>query len=134
MKTLLLLLGVLSILAATTFQERMNNKILEGSPQFQKDVTDCFDGSAKACLDAGKYYSAEGYKENKDPKEVSANVAAFYKRACDLGRAEGCTAYAMIFAADTQKDPKKDAQYYFQKGCDGGHTPGCTLLKMLKER
>ena len=121
------------VLHADTFQERMQTKLSEGTPAFKSDVIDCFDGNAKACLKAGKYYSAEGYKEKCDPKQVGADVATFYKRACDLGNAEGCTAYAMIYTADTKKDPEKDARYYFQKGCDGGDLSACTMLKMMPE-
>jgi len=132
-KTILLLLSFIAALHSDTFQERMQAKLSEGTPSFKADVIDCFDGNAKACLNAGNYYSAEGYKEHCDPKRVGADVATFYKRACDLGNAEGCTAYAMIYSADTQKDAEKDARYYFQKGCDGGDLSACTMLKMMPE-
>ena len=102
---------------------------------YAKKLLDCNDGSAQACLEAGKIYSAEGYKE-KDYNQTkgAAKVTALYKRSCELGLAEGCTAYAMIYTADTHKDPNKDARYYFQKGCDGGDLSACTMLKMMPER
>jgi len=134
MKTLLLLLGVLSILAAATFQERMSSKALEGSPEFQKDVTDCFDGSAEACYRAGQYYSNQPHTApDSQPEQAASDVANFYKKSCELGYAKGCTAYAMIYSADKEKDPQKTARDYFNQGCEGGDRPACTMLKMMPE-
>jgi len=102
---------------------------------FNETIIDCNDGNAKACLEAGKTYSAEGYKEKDyDEKEAASQVASLYKRACYLGSAEGCTAYAMSYAANRDEDPKKDARYFFKKGCDGGDDIGCTMLKMMPDQ
>ena len=116
---LILSFGLFSILNANTFKEKM---------------MDCNDGYAKACLDSGKIYSADAYKEKDYDKEKAASkVASLYKRSCELGYAEGCTAYAMNYAADKEKNPDKDTRYYFKKGCDGGDETGCTMLKMMPE-
>ena len=101
---------------------------------FEEKRIDCDDGHAKACLEAGKIYSAQAYKaENHNKEKAASEVASLYKRSCNLGQAEGCTAYAMSYPADKEKDPDKDAKYYFKKGCDGGDKTGCTMLKMMPE-
>ena len=134
MKTFLLLLGLLSILAAATFQERMSSKALEGSPEFQKDVLDCFDGSAEACYRAGQYYSNQPHTApDSQPEQAASDVANLYKKSCELGYAQGCTAYAMIYSADQEKDAQKPTRYYFNKGCEGGDFTACTMLKMMPE-
>ena len=93
---------------------------------------DCDAGSAEACYQAGELYSSQAYKEKDyNSKKAAHDVATLYKKSCELGYAKGCTAYAMSYAADTQKDPNKDAQYYFKKGCDAGDQTGCTMLKMM---
>ena len=112
-------LGVSAILNANTFETK---------------VIDCTEGHAKACLDAGKIYSAQAYKEkNYDRGKAASKVASLYKKSCNFGYAEGCTAYAMIYTADKEKNPHKDARYYFQKACDGGDDMACTMLKMMPE-
>ncbi len=99
---------------------------------FEEHRIDCDAGNAKACYDAGKIHSAQAYKEQDyDSGKAAREVALYYKRSCELGHAEGCTAYAMSYAADRKKDPSRDARYYFQKGCDGGDDRGCTMLKMM---
>jgi len=135
MKILMALLGLCVALSADTFQEKMQSKLSEGTPKFQKDLMDCLDNNAQACFLAGDYYSKEHHKENKQQKEIAANdVAALYKRSCELGYAKGCTAYAMIYEADSQKDPKKSAKYYFNKACEGGDFSACTMLKMMPSK
>jgi TPR repeat protein len=109
-----ILMGIVSALYAETFEE---------------NVRGCDDGNAKACYDAGNTYSAEAYKEKDYQSAVAASkVASFYKKSCNLGYAEGCTAYGMSYAADKNKDPQENAGYYFQQGCDGGDVTGCNLL------
>ncbi|MCK5685423.1 sel1 repeat family protein [bacterium] len=99
---------------------------------FDEKMIDCVEGNAKACLNAGKIYSAQAHKEKDyDREKAASKVASLYKKSCNSGYAEGCTAYAMSYAADQEKNPHKDARYYFQKACDGGDTTGCTLLKMM---
>ncbi len=98
----------------------------------EENARACGKGNAKACYNVGKIYSAEAYKEkNYDSATAASRVASFYRKSCDLGYAEGCTAYAMIYAVCREKDPGRDARYYFQKGCEGGDEKGCTILKMM---
>ncbi len=102
---------------------------------FEKNLLACGKGDARACYDAGKIYSAEAYKEKDyDSTTAAYKVASYYKKSCDLGYAAGCTSYAMIYAADREKDPGKDARYYFQKGCDDGDEKGCTILRMMPSK
>ncbi len=116
---LMLSLGASAILHAKTFDEKR---------------IDCDEGHAKACLDVGKIYSSQAYKEkNYDRGKAASKVASLYKKSCNFGYAEGCTAYAMIYTADKEKNPHKDARYYFQKGCDGGDDTACTMLNMMPE-
>ncbi len=118
--TAVLLMGAISTLNAQSFEEK---------------VIDCDAGNAKACHDAGKIYSAEAFKgKDYDSATAASWVASYYRKSCDLGYAEGCTAYAMIYAADREKDLGQDARYYFQKGCDGGDEKGCTILKMMPSK
>ena len=99
---------------------------------FKKIEAGCNAGNAKACYDAGNIYSAEAYKKKGYKEDEAAfKIALFYKKSCNLGYAEGCTAYAMSYAADKEKNSEKDARYFFQKGCDGGDKTGCTMLKMM---
>ena len=99
---------------------------------FEEKMIDCAEGDAKACLDAGKIYSAQAYKEkNYDRKKAASKVALLYKKSCDLGYAKGCTAYAMSYASSNEKDSDKGAKYYFQKACDAGDETGCTMAKMI---
>ncbi len=99
---------------------------------FDESVLDCDAGNAEACYNAGKFHSEHAYK-NKDYNRsiAAAKVSSYYKEACNLGFMKGCTAYAMSYAADTNKDPEKNARYYFQKACDGGDDTGCTMLEMM---
>ena len=116
---LMLSLGVSVMLSAKAFEEK---------------IIDCAEGHAEACFKAGRIYSSEAYKEvdyNRD--QAAEKVAQFYLRSCELGFAQGCTNYAMMYTADSQRDASKDARYYFQKGCDGGDDTGCSMLKMLPE-
>jgi TPR repeat protein len=100
-----------------------------------EDAMDCDAGDAEACYKVGKLYSSQAHKEKSyDKKKVAHDVATLYKKSCDLGYAKGCTAYAMSYAADQQKDPSKDDAYYFQKACDAGDQTGCTMLKMMAYR
>ena len=123
-KILILFLSIMFTLLfanANTLEEKMEEKIV-----------DCDAGDAKACLDAGKIYSAQAYKiKSNDKKSVASNVASFYKKSCHLGDAEGCRAYAMQYTSDKEKEPHKNAAYYFQKACDGGDYTACTMLKMM---
>jgi len=113
----LLSLGISAMLYANVFEEK---------------TLDCDAGHAKACLEAGKIYSAQAYKaKNYDKEQAASKVASLYKKSCHLGDAKGCTAYALIYTADTKKDHQKNAQYYLQKGCDGGDDIACTTLKMM---
>lgn len=117
--TFLLSLGISAMLYANVFEEK---------------ILDCNAGHAKACLDAGKTYSAQAYKaKGYDKNKAASKVASLYKKSCNFGHAEGCTAYAMQYTADKEKDPHKNAQYYFQKGCDGGDDTACTMLKMMPD-
>jgi TPR repeat protein len=112
----------------------ISSSILLYASLFESRQTDCDEGDAKACFEAGKTYSQEGYKEKDyDEKKAASKVAALYKRSCELGYAQGCTAYAMSYAADTHKDPDKDARYYFKKACESGDLTGCTMLQMMPE-
>lgn len=93
----------------------------------------CSEGSADACLQAAKTYSAST-PPVKDPeiyRKHLADIAHFYKKACLLGNAEGCREYAMHYAADPQKDPAKSAADYFDQACQMGDFTACTLLKMM---
>ena len=93
---------------------------------------DCDAGSAEACYQAGEIYSSQAHKEkNYDKKKVAHDVATLYKKSCELGYAKGCTAYAMSYAADREKDANKDLEYYFKKACDAGDQTGCTMLHMM---
>ena len=108
------------------------------SNSFESYVAACEDAEAEAdpeaCFKAGKVYSSEAYKEPDYDQEAAAEkVAQFYLKSCELGFAEGCTEYAMMYTADSQRDTSKDSRYYFQKGCDGGDDTGCSMLKMLPE-
>lgn len=99
---------------------------------FSENERACMEGSAEACYNAGAYYSVEGYKEKDyNSTEAGHRVAAFYKRACDLGYAKGCRAYAMNYGAGRDLDEGKGMAYYFQKACEGGDVTGCTMLKMM---
>lgn len=133
MKQIFLLLSLIGIIYAETFQQKILTSFKDtNATAFTTSVLDCFDGNAEACLKAGEYYSAHAYKQyEKTPKQVAADTATLYKKACDLGSAEGCTKYAMIYAADTQKDAAKNDAYYFKKACDMGDEAGCTMLKMM---
>lgn len=115
----LLSLGISAMLYANVFEEK---------------TLDCDAGHAKACLEAGEIYSAQAYKaKNYDKEQAASKVASLYKKSCEYGHAEGCTAYAMQYASDKEKDPRKNVQYYFQKGCDGGDSTACTMLKMMPD-
>ena len=115
----LLSLGISAMLYANVFEEK---------------TLDCDAGHAKACLEAGKIYSAHAYKaKGYDKDQAASKVASLYKKSCEFGHAEGCTAYAMQYASDKEKDPHKNAQYYFQKACDGGDYTACTILKMMPD-
>ena len=101
---------------------------------FEESVLDCDAGNAEACYSAGKFHSSHAYKNNNyDSSIAAAKVSSYYKKACNLGYIKGCTAYAMSYASDTNKDPEKNARYYFQKACDGGDDTGCTMLKMMPQ-
>jgi len=96
---------------------------------------DCDAGSAEACYHAGEFYFSQVYKgKNYNHKKAAHKVAKFYKKSCELGYAKGCTAYAMRYTADIEKDPSKDDAYYFKKACDAGEETSCTLLKMMTLR
>jgi len=117
--TFLLSLGISAMLYANVFEEK---------------TLDCDAGHAKACLEAGKIYSAQAYKaKNYDKEQAASKVASLYKKSCEFGDAEGCTAYAMQYASDKEKDPTKNVQYYFKKACDGGDATACTMLKMMPD-
>jgi hypothetical protein len=117
-KILVLVMIVSSFVLANTFKENQSA---------------CESSDAKACYEAALTYSAEAYKEEGySQAKAAAKVATLYKKSCSLNYAPGCTAYGMSYAADTNKDPQKNAQYYFQKGCDGGDEAGCNLLKLAK--
>jgi hypothetical protein len=106
-----------------------------GAQSFVEYWIDCDAGNAKACFGAGKIHSAPAYKEkNYDSAKAANEVAMFYRKSCELGYARGCTAYAMSYAADREKDPSLNMQYYLQKACDGGDDRGCTMLKMMPIR
>jgi len=116
---LLLSLSVAIILNANVFEDTLIN---------------CDENNAEACLNAGKIYSAQAYKEKDYNREkADSKVASFYKKSCDLGYAEGCTAYAMSYPAHIEKNPNKDARYYFKKACDGGDEIACSMLKMMPD-
>lgn len=103
--------------------------IFLNAESFQKSADACEEENAGACYDAGRIYSAEAYKyKNYDRIEAASKVASFYKKSCELGYAQGCTAYGMSYAADKNRDTQKDALYYFRKGCDGGDQAGCSLM------
>jgi len=111
-----------------------STSILLYASLFETRQIDCGEGDAKACFEAGKAYSQEGYKEKGyDEKKAASKVASLYKRSCELGYAEGCTAYAMSYGADAHKDPDKDARYYFRKACESGDPTACTMLMMMPE-
>jgi len=102
---------------------------------FIMKVIDCNDGNAEACLEAGKIYSVEGYKEKKyTQKEIASKVADYYKKACKLGSAKGCTEYAKNYYADKNKDTKKTQRYYFQLACQKGDNIACTMLVMMPDK
>ncbi len=91
----------------------------------------CEEGNAKACLEAGRIYSSEAYKDkNYNRKTTASIVAAFYRKSCKFGHAQGCTAYGMSYMADKNRDIQKDAIYYFRKGCEGGDETGCNLMRL----
>jgi TPR repeat protein len=92
----------------------------------------CKGGDAKACFKAAKEISLMQIKSTSSSsiENTASKAAQLYKKSCELGYIEGCTAYGMHFYADTAKDPQKDDLYYFKKACDGGDQVGCTLLKM----
>ena len=121
-KTLL----ILSALLCVIFVEAM---------PFNNKTIDCDEGNAQACYEAASNYSAHGYKaKGYDSKKAGNIVAQYYKKSCDLGYAKGCTAYAMHYSSDTQKEKQKSEAYYFQKACDKGDETGCTMLKMMSMR
>lgn len=108
---------------------------LLNAQSFTDNKIDCADGNAQACYDAASNYSAHGYKVKRlDSKKAGNIVARFYKKSCDLGYAKGCTAYAMNYTSDIEKDTTKSEAYYFQKACDGGDETGCTMLEMMSMR
>ena len=116
-------IGTLSFFTLLNAQSLEENKI------------DCDDGNAEACYKAASDYSAHGYKaKGFDAKKSGNIVARYYKKSCDFGYAKGCTAYAMNYTADTEKDTTKSEAFYFQKACDGGDETGCTMLKMMSMR
>jgi len=98
----------------------------------------CQDGNADACLHAGKIFSAKipntKLVEPKTNKIYIEKIAYFYKNACKLGNAEGCRYYAMHYALDPLRDPKKDSEFYFEKACNMGDFTSCTLLRMMPKK
>ena len=101
------------------------------SESYVDAVDACENEDAEACFKAGQIYSSEAYKEPDYQQEQAAEkVAQFYLRSCELGFAQGCTAYGMNYTSDSQRDSSKDAKFYFEKGCEGGDAAGCTLFQM----
>ena len=84
--------------------------------------------------DASTYFEeAKALSSSSNSPETASKAAQLYKKSCELGLAEGCTAYGMHYYADTERDPEKDDLYYFKKGCEGGDEAACTLLKMAPQ-
>ena len=101
------------------------------SESYVDAVDACENEDSEACFKAGQIYSSEAYKElDYDRDQAAEKVAQFYLKSCELGFAQGCTAYGMNYTSDSQRDTNKDAKFYFEKGCEGGDTAGCTLFQM----
>lgn len=96
---------------------------------------DCDAGNAQACYQAAETYTSMSYGEKKlNTKKIPQEKVNLYKKSCELGYAEGCTQYAIRYAADDQKNRDKDDAYYFKKACEMGDETGCTMLKMMAFR
>jgi hypothetical protein len=81
----------------------------------------CWAGSAGNCL--GVAYAAD-----KDPTHT-AEVVAFYQRACLLGEANACTNYAaFIWASDRSDNQLVCAQRTFEKTCAAKEPFACGMV------
>jgi len=80
-------------------------KIVESTRYF---TLACDNNHAVSCYYLGTLYSSGGLKEDKKGKE-------YYKKSCDLGSKEGCTALTFYFFKLGDKDAGMKAS---EKGCE----------------
>lgn len=117
----------LILLGASSYAENnAYNKIMNDANQIMKKW--CFeDKKGDACDAIGLYYleGKNGFKQNYK------KAFEYFKRACDLGSAEGCNNFGFFYGTGTGHVVKKNiviAIKYYEKACDKNYKPACKNL------
>ena len=81
---------------------------------------------------SGKDYFNEGVKADKNHNYIKA--AELYKKACDMGYAQGCNNLGLLYVngQGVRQSYTKAAELY-KKACDMGFTGGCKAYAILNK-
>lgn len=83
----------------------------------------CDDRSWDACFSLGTMY-----EKGKGVEKDISRAATLYRKACDGGRARGCTNLGYIYS---NRGDFAQALVLYAKGCNGGDAAGCTNLGVV---
>lgn len=93
-----------------------------------------YDQACKLNFGEGCYNLGYQYEKGEGTKKKVSKAYTFYKKACDMSYARGCTAVARAYVGDDDADGSKIKKDYkkgitlFERSCNMGHGRGCFEL------
>lgn len=92
----------------------------------------CEKGAGESCLQLGRFF----WRGIEGRRNINKSNA-YFKRACELGEPNGCSALASYILFDESfscSDNWKKAREQYRVGCKAGYATSCNILSYLDER